>query len=156
MDAIVRRMLVATDLSEATDPLLGMAADLARQWGAELVVLHVYSASDYVDVLHETGMHLEEYIGKLRTQLHAKFEQAGGAVAQARFEIVEGEFVPEHILEVARTRAADLIVMGTHGRTGLRRVLLGSVAEAVVRHATTPVLVVPMAALEARHGHSRT
>lgn len=148
MERAVRPILLATDLSPVSAPLFAVAADMARP-GAEIIALHVYTPEDYLDVQRETGMPIDQYLANIRAEMRYQADQAGLPPSAVRYELVEGWSVPEQILETARRCAAALIVLGTHGRTGLRRVLMGSVAEAVVRTAATPVLVVPAAALEA-------
>ncbi len=68
----------------------------------------------------------------------------------ARVEVLPDDSVAHGILAAADRVGADMIVMGTHGRTGLSRLVLGSVAEAVLRRAAVPVLVVPLAVVEPR------
>ena len=148
MERTARHILVATDLSPSTGPLFAVASSLARP-GAEVIGLHVYTPEDYVAVQRETGMPIDQYLANIRAEMRFQADQAGIPPASIRFEIVEGWSVPEQILEAATRVGAALIVMATHGRTGLRRALMGSVAEEVLRRAGTPVLIVPMAALDA-------
>ncbi|HET6947593.1 MAG TPA: universal stress protein [bacterium] len=148
MERTARHILVATDLSPSTGPLFAVASSLVHP-GAEVIGLHVYTPEDYVDVQRETGMPIDQYLANIRAEMRFQADQAGIPPASIRFEIVEGWSVPEQILSAATRFGAALIVMATHGRTGLRRVLMGSVAEEVLRRAGTPVLIVPMAALDA-------
>jgi len=148
MDRPVRRVLLATDLSPASAPLVTVAAGLCGP-GVELLALHVYTPEDYVEVQRETGMAIDQYVTSLRAEMRYQVAQAGLPPPAVRLEVVEGWSVPEQILAAASRFQADLVVVGTHGRTGLRRALMGSVAEEVVRHARTPVLIVPMAVLGA-------
>ena len=148
MERTARNVLVATDLSPASGPLFTIAAGMARP-GAEVFGLHVYTPEDYVDVQRETGMSIDQYLSNIRAEMRYQADQAGIPPATIRFEIVEGWSVPEQILEAATRFGASLIVMATHGRTGLRRALMGSVAEEVLRHAHVPVLIASTAALDA-------
>ena len=148
MDHGMRTVLVATDLSPVTGLLLSTAAQVACREG-EVTVLHVYTPEDYVEVRRETGMPVDQYVATLRAEIRYQLEHAGLGPAAARLEIVEGWSIPEQILAVADRLNAEVIVMGTHGRTGIRRALVGSVAEEVLRHAHRPVLVIPQAVPEA-------
>lgn len=148
MERGVRTVLVATDLSPITGPLLSTAVQVGCREGA-IVALHVYTPEDYVEVRRETGMAVDQYIANLRAEMRHQLEQVGLSPAAVRLEVVEGWSIPKQILAAAERLHADLIVMGTHGRTGFRRALMGSVAEEVLRHAQRPVLVIPQTALDA-------
>jgi nucleotide-binding universal stress UspA family protein len=148
MDRGVGTILVATDLSPITGPLLSTAVQVGCRDGV-LVALHVYTPEDYVEVRRETGMAVDQYIANLRAEMRFQLEQLGLSPTAVRLEVAEGWSIPEQILGAAERLQADLIVMGTHGRTGLRRVLMGSVAEEVLRHSPRPVLILPQSVLEA-------
>ncbi len=142
---MIRQILAPIDLSTISEPLISLAGDLARLTGAELVVLHVFTPEDYAEVRQDAAIPLDEYVGGLWATMRDQVRAAGGPDA-VRLEVVQGWSVPEQILAAARRWDVQMIVMGTLGRTGLRRLLLGSVAEEVLRHATCPVLVIPAAA----------
>jgi nucleotide-binding universal stress UspA family protein len=131
-------VLHPTDFSEHSDHALGLACALTRDYDARLVILHVAPVPAAIlgeaVLLPESGDDQETR----RLQLHRHWVP-GDVPAERRF--AEGDPATE-ILEVAREVEADLIVMGTHGRTGLGRLLLGSVAEQVLRRAGCPVLTV--------------
>jgi nucleotide-binding universal stress UspA family protein len=147
----IMRILVPSDLSEAAKPALKLAAELGRAFGAELVLLFVVEPLfTSVDVLRA---------GAVSSGLEKLRETAGAALARevailrkrgvrARSSISEGNAATV-IVETARKVSADLIVIGTHGRTGCSHLLLGSVAERVVRTAECPVLTVRSAAKQA-------
>lgn len=141
-----RRVLVATDLGEPADVALEKASDVARHSGGELYVCHVLP-----NLMR--AQPLQPYVGgELAERLPALREAAGDAVIR-RVSQITGRRPDEltlmledgsphgAILEAADRVEADLIVVGTHGRTGLSHVLVGSVAERVVRHAHCSVLV---------------
>jgi nucleotide-binding universal stress UspA family protein len=134
----IRRILHPTDFSERSKHAFGLACALARDRGAPLLVLHVcspfviYGSSVAVEV---PPSHLEACRARLR-QLDPHDPRV-----LIEHRLVEGDAGTE-ILRVARETGCDLIVMGTHGRTGLGRLLMGSVAEVVVRKAPCPVLTV--------------
>jgi nucleotide-binding universal stress UspA family protein len=134
----VKNVLYPTDFSDPADRAFDVAQSLARQQGARLIVLHVSPpvAVPLREVLTEHRP-AQAYYDELREKLLAvRPEDPGVAVEHI---LAEGDAAGE-ILRVAQAKRADLIVMGTHGRTGLERLLLGSVAEQVLRSASCPVL----------------
>jgi nucleotide-binding universal stress UspA family protein len=144
--ARTRRILHATDFSPASRAALARALDLARAQRAELLICHVMSP--FVPMMGEgylTPRMYEEIAASGRQaaqrQLDALVARARRAGARVRGLLVEGTPF-EQIARVARGQKADLVVMGTHGRSGLGRLFLGSVAERVVATSTVPVLTV--------------
>jgi nucleotide-binding universal stress UspA family protein len=139
-----KRILCAIDFSPPSRVALLQAAELAAQHGAGLTVLHVRevpSARAQIAMLPSPPEAYEAQTGELWRQL----ERAGKdaellAKAPVAVTMVEGTAV-EEIVRAGREREVDLIVVGTHGRTGLRRAVLGSVAEGLVRRAPCSVLV---------------
>ena len=141
------KVLCAVDFSEPSRAAIRYAADLARQYDAELELLHVYHVPGYA---FPEGVVVAgpEVMNDLLTQIAESLEES------RRFAITSGatrvtttsvQGTPwTEIVRRAEERGHDLIVVGTHGRTGLTHVLLGSVAEKVVRRAPCPVLTVRM------------
>src|SRR5512145_1805052 len=145
--------LVPIDFSTYAEQALGYAIRLARTLNARLTVLHVIQPVPMAGV--DMGVALPEtYLRELEEAVQRDMEEALARVTAAGLtaERVVLYGVPfQEIVETAKARQVDLIVMGTHGRTGLMYVLLGSVAEKVVRLAPCSVLVVrPVAS--AAHG----
>jgi nucleotide-binding universal stress UspA family protein len=140
----IRTILCPLDLAEPCEPAFHLACALARDQGARVVVLHVYPPpcchGDVVARRPPDGY--RDSLGPLLRRY-----QAQGLSGGIQHRLEEGEQVRE-ILRVAREAPADLIVMGTHGRGGLPRLLLGSVAEQVLRAAPCPILTVKMPAPE--------
>jgi nucleotide-binding universal stress UspA family protein len=142
----LRRILVPTDFSQWSGSALTYAVAFAEKFGAEVLLLHV--VQDLAVFVPEAALPAAPLVPPVEQFLRAAREAldraAGGPVAggvAVHPEVAEG--VPaEEIVRLARERDVDLIVMGTHGRTGLAHVLLGSVAEKVVRRAPCPVLTV--------------
>lgn len=135
------RILLPTDGSETTDRALEHALDLAGQYDAELHVLYVVDATVFANDV-ETGTIVEEFetVGN-RIVDNATQRAADAGIEPARTAVVRGT-PHERILEYIDENDIDLVVMGTHGRTGLDRYLLGSVTEKVVRLSDAPVLTV--------------
>ena len=140
-----KKILVGTDFSEASDEARRVAIEVARRLGAELEIVHVeeplpaYAFSE--GALPDLPRLQEEVRIWAERQLEDLARGARASGVSTTTAVLLG--VPASaIVEAARTARADLIVVGTHGRTGLERVLLGSVAERVVRNAPCAVLTV--------------
>jgi nucleotide-binding universal stress UspA family protein len=139
-----KRILCPIDFSDSSSRALAHAAALTQWYGAQLTVLHVVPTFDPMQVQGDLGvpvqfvnpMTREEVVGGMRPFL----ERAG--VPSAARSIAEAGDPRTTIVEQALTTNADLIVIGTHGRRGFTRLLLGSVAEAVLHEAPCPVLTV--------------
>lgn len=142
-----KRILVPTDFSAHSDAAVRYAVVLARQFGSSLFLLHVLDDA-YAAGPWESEFGIPETPG-LRDRLKREAEQRLTACLTAadrdRFnvttEVVTGR-PAQSIVDFARDNATDLIVMGTHGRSGVAHLLMGSVAERVVRSAPCPVLTV--------------
>jgi nucleotide-binding universal stress UspA family protein len=138
----LKRILVTTDFSEESKKAFPYAVALARKFEASLTLLYVVPAHLPAD-LGQIGIVLEEerLITEARERLPRFREAEMDSHLHVETLVVNGG--PAHeICQTAESQAADLIVMGTRGRTGLKHFLLGSVTEKVVRHAPCPVLVV--------------
>jgi nucleotide-binding universal stress UspA family protein len=140
-----KKILCPVDFSEGSRSALRTAAQLAAQHGGELVLVHVWTPP-IIAMAGEAplpGDALQKMYEDAERDLAAAASTAGAlGVKTVGTHVLEGAAWPM-IVETARNdRAIDLVVMGTHGRTGLSHVLLGSVAEQVVRHARCAVLIV--------------
>jgi len=135
----ISRILVAVDFSESSLHALSHAASLAVAYGASLTVLHVGeplhpdwffdTTRIQADLIKKANSALRDATGKLCEGVNATTEMRFGHPVQT-------------IVEASDKLDADVIVIGTHGHTGVKRALLGSVAERVARHASRPVLIV--------------
>lgn len=142
-----KHIVVASDLSESSHSALETAAFFARTHGATLELLHVFDPSPYVPVaLPASGSQLMAQAAKEMRDTAEKSLEELAQVALPGLDVkvvcVRREDAGAAIAEHAKAARADLVIVGSHGRTGLKRVLLGSVAERVVRLAPCPVLVV--------------
>lgn len=142
----VRRILVPVDFSDCSRDALEYAAMMAKQFKAEVVLLHVIESQGLTGgfslSVEERDHALEAVGGKLLADAAATLEGDGIEVAR---EVRKG--VPyQEILKGAADHRADLIVMGTNGRAGLERLVLGSVAERIVQMGKCPVLTIRAAA----------
>jgi nucleotide-binding universal stress UspA family protein len=143
------RILVAVDLSPASEALVRFAARLAARVDGELLLMHVYGADEAVAVQHEAGLCLDRFLEHLRGELGYLLGRTGEGPGRARIVIAEGAPV-DAILDRAAQDDVQMIVVGTHGRTGFSRLLMGSVAEGVLRRARCPVVVMPYSAVADR------
>lgn len=139
----IRTILHPTDFSEHSDYAFRLACSLARDYGAQLIVLHALERPSltYSGVMTappppprsaEQRQAVEEQLHRIKP-VHSGID--------VEYLLVEGDPATV-IVEIARERKCDLIMMGSHGRTGLRRLLMGSVAEKLVRKAPCAVLTV--------------
>lgn len=135
----IRTILIPTDFSDAADAAFHLACSLARDHGSRLEILHVVTPAT---VAYTEGVMLPP-TEDIKDELWAKLDTIKPTEASIELSrhMIEGEPATE-ILRVAKETNSDLIVMGTHGRRGLTRLLMGSVAEEVVRKASCPVLTV--------------
>ncbi|UCC74496.1 MAG: universal stress protein [Gemmatimonadota bacterium] len=144
----IKRILYPTDFSKCASHTLPHALYLASTYGAELHLLHalVMHEADPSNMAHrlpdmeELYRILEEHA---ETQMKAAVDEHGEAGFSIKSAQIRAISAAGAILDYAAENEIDLVVMGTHGRRGLRRLLLGSVAEEVVRLAPCPVLTVP-------------
>jgi nucleotide-binding universal stress UspA family protein len=139
--AAFKHIVVPTDFGEIAEQALDLAVDLAKTYGAKLTLVHVYSIP--------TPAYAEAFSWPIEEIGKAAREALDRELASAKARHPDTEAVldlgvaHERIVELVKSRGADLVVMGTHGRRGLPRFLLGSVAEKVVRLSPVPVLTVP-------------
>lgn len=137
----VEKILAPTDLSEISRIGLSYAFDLARGWGAELTVYHV---TDAAELANYKAASLQDLIEK-RTKALAQYLSDHFAellpLVELRTQVDIGS-AADLIVAEAEKQGSDLIVMSTHGRTGLAHILMGSVTEHVVRNANCPVFSV--------------
>ncbi|MDX1961587.1 MAG: universal stress protein [Pirellulales bacterium] len=135
----VKTVLFPTDFSTASDAALPHASILAQGSNARMVILHVeeppvaYAAGQFYYGVSEPDKQV------LEKMLQAVVP-ADSAIAHEH-RLVVGD-PSEEVIRVAKEEHADMIVMGTHGRSGVARLLMGSVAEYVLRHAPCPVMVI--------------
>jgi nucleotide-binding universal stress UspA family protein len=142
----VKRILCPSDFSDCSRAALEFAIELAQRLGASVRLVHVFQLPQYAgfeDGLTMAAASADIFISlrkKAEEQLNAELERCRAAGVAATAEQVDGA---PHAEIVKLSAEVDLVVMGTHGRTGLPRLVLGSTAERVVRLAKSPVLTVP-------------
>lgn len=137
------KVLVGTDFSDGASRALERAVDVARRYGATLHLVHVWelphvATSLVIDPGFEWHTPVEQ---AARAQLDALVERLRASRVEVSSTLLGG-VAWEQIVEAIAPAGADLVVVGTHGRSGIRRALLGSVAERVVRLSPVPVLTI--------------
>jgi nucleotide-binding universal stress UspA family protein len=139
----LRKILIPLDFSDHSRQALRWGMSLAKKYGAQMLLLHVIpEVLEEVSARESAG---ERLVIDLTAEIEAQLQEIayqevreGGSM---QVKVLDGK-PAEEILRVAHEEAVDLIIMGTHGRTGLPHLLLGSIAEAVVRAAPCPVFTV--------------
>ena len=144
--ATIKTILTTTDLSAAAGKALPHALALAKAFDAELHLVHVVEENLYADYSYAEGMlnpgaMFEDLVKARRDKLEDIASDLPAGV-KTHIHIRRG-IVACEILDAAKDLSADLIVIATHGRTGLAHLFLGSVAERVVRESPCPVYTVP-------------
>lgn len=157
MAPTVKRILVPTDFSETADAALAYAKEFATRLGASLHLVHVY-ADPYTAAAYAADVHAsvpaevrQRALEEVRERLLERLDVSEEYEFRGTRGVVRGLVAPQ-IVNYATSQDIDLIVMGTHGRRGVAHLLLGSVAEHVVRTAGCPVLTVRS---EHRGAHER-
>jgi nucleotide-binding universal stress UspA family protein len=147
----IRQILAPTDFSASSKQAVACAYELAQRFGARLVLLHVIEElPSYIGFIPPGGaaMLLDDLERQAHLDLVEVLPKTEAAEVEVTHQVVVGS--PSHeIVRVAAAEKVDLIVIATHGRTGLSHLLMGSVAERVVRTAPCPVMTIRPAAVAA-------
>jgi nucleotide-binding universal stress UspA family protein len=141
----IAKLLVGTDFSPVSEHALRYAIDLAAQLGASIDVLHAFSLPSFSLPIEGALISTPEAAARHSIQAQEKLDQQLARHAQSGVALrghVRTGAAPEELVSLAAEISADLIVVGTHARSGPAHVLLGSVAELVVRSSPLPVLTV--------------
>jgi nucleotide-binding universal stress UspA family protein len=138
----IKKILFPTDFSKFNDAALEFASRLAGESGATLYIVHADDFEQLAAVMYDTGYPVPSD-DETRSELHRKLEMVVPTVPGVNYEhcYLRGTATGQ-IVEFAEQQDIDLIVMASHGRTGLLRLLMGSTAENVMRQAPCPVLIV--------------
>jgi nucleotide-binding universal stress UspA family protein len=144
-ETVFRRILIPTDFSAESERALGTAQRLAQALGAEVVLLHVFVEAPLYSEGPFAAQRVQEVYASGRAWVQEQLERRAAAARAAGLPtktLIVGGVAHQEIVAAARGEQADLIVIGTHGRGGVDRLLLGSVADRVIRLAPCPVLAV--------------
>ena len=140
MSIFPTRILVATDGSREAELAVTTAADLAKSTDSELHVVHVGELRPtFLAQTEEEPAELQREARRLLDEQERRVEEAGGTVKEAHLRQGRAD---EEIVDLAESLGIGLIVMGSRGRGRIRRALIGSVSDSVVRHAHCPVTIV--------------
>lgn len=135
-------ILLPTDGSPGAEAAIDHAVAQANQNSAVVHAVHVIEVTDMGDVTEDTGNTQNKLRSSARELLEPILDAAEKAGVESVEAVVEGR-PHEKLVDYIEDNDIDLVVMGSHGKTGLSRILLGSTAEKVVRHSPAPVLTVP-------------
>ena len=142
MKSTFEQILVPTDFGDAAEHALEVGIAIAEKFGAGLTLMHSYGIP--ISYSYDGGIlwPIDELRGAAEAEMAKALTQAAKTFPSIRSQLTGGDPSID-ILDSVKAVDADLVVMGTHGRRGVARLLLGSVAEKTVRLACVPVLVVP-------------
>lgn len=143
-----QRILVATDGSDLSTTAVNSAIELAAAIGAELVALYVvprypvsYFEGGITISVEDIARTEKQWSDKGQAVVDAVQEQAKAQGVTAKAVVAQSDLIAESIMSAATKHGCDLVVMASHGRKGIKRVLLGSETQHVLTHSTVPVLV---------------
>jgi nucleotide-binding universal stress UspA family protein len=140
-----KKILVPTDGSSQADHAAKTAAQLAKSQGAQIVGVYVIDPFPYIGIGDASAVGLQAYLAEAKSAAGQALDALGKACAAEGVafagDTIERNVVYEGILETASAEGCDLIVMGSHGHRGIKALILGSVAQKVLTHATVPVLI---------------
>lgn len=142
--SMFKKILCPVDFSEFTKDVVAYAADISRQYGAELHVLHVIPNLTYFTP-YESFLTPENLVAmekNIQDEVDRDFKKVLSAVGIDVRKVVRTGVAFVEIIDYAKTEGIDLIVMGTHGRSGIEHILIGNVAEKVVRKSPCPVMTI--------------
>jgi nucleotide-binding universal stress UspA family protein len=142
-----KHILLATDGSSASEHAAKLAVGLARLHGAKLMAVYVMDPYPYLSMGESNPFGFQAYMTAAQqhaAQAHAHIEDLcthGGAPVALEVRAIENAATSTGIVQTAKDEGADLIVLGSHGRSGIARLMLGSVANKVVAESSVPVLI---------------
>ena len=141
-----QNILVPVDGSETSFAAVAKAAELAKAFGSKITVVQVLTLDPYIAAEYITANQTNDLIERARASIVKTLEEAKQKFTEqgveAETKLLEGQVIAREITNAAKELNADLIVIGSHGRTGLKKLFLGSVAQSILSEGTTPVLIV--------------
>jgi nucleotide-binding universal stress UspA family protein len=139
-----KKILYPVDFSEYTDEILEYAVAVAKQFGAELHLLHVIPNLNYFTP-YESFLTPENMVAieqNVETEVNRDMDKITGSLDIPVKRAIKTGVTFMEIIDYIKTEHIDLVIMGTHGRSGIEHILIGSVAEKIVRKAPCPVLTI--------------
>ncbi len=141
-----KKILVPTDGSDMAQKAAMTAAELAKNQGAQVVGIYVIDPFPFIGIGDASAVGLQSYLTEVKQMASQALDALSKICKKAGVpfagETIESNAVYEGVVETARTEGCDLIVMASHGRQGIRALILGSVTQKVLTHTEVPVLVV--------------
>jgi nucleotide-binding universal stress UspA family protein len=139
-------ILIPVDGSETSYIAIEKAAELAKAFNSKVTVVQVLTLDPYIAAEYISASQTNAIIERARVLIQDTLNDAKNKFAEYGVEvetqILEGQVIQREISKAAEVLNADLIIMGSHGRTGFKKLFLGSVAQSVLSEGTTPVLIV--------------
>lgn len=141
-----KKILVPVDGSETSYAAVEKAAEIAKAFDSHVLVVQVLTLDPYIAAEYISGSQTNELIERARVSLLKTLDEAKekfaalGVTVETR--LLEGQVIQREIVNAAEAEKVDLIIMASHGRTGLKKLVLGSVAQSVLAEGTVPVLIV--------------
>ncbi|MFN0296529.1 universal stress protein [Acinetobacter albensis] len=139
-------IVVPVDGSETANAAVAKSIEFAQAFGSKIIVVQVLSLDPYIAAEYISAHQTNDLIERARTSIlesldaaKVKFNQYG---IEVETKILEGQVIHREIIKVAEENHADLIIIGSHGRTGLKKFFLGSVAQSLLGESHIPVLIV--------------
>ncbi|WP_180033436.1 universal stress protein [Acinetobacter sp. YH12233] len=139
-------ILVPVDGSETSYAAVDKAVEIAKAFNSKVTVVQVLALDPYIAAEYITAAQTNDLVERARTAIlktldeaKAKFAAAG---IDAETQLLEGQVIYSEIVKAAESLNTDLIVIGSHGRTGFKKLFLGSVAQSILGQATVPVMVI--------------
>jgi nucleotide-binding universal stress UspA family protein len=149
----MKKILIALDFNPTAEKIADTGYALAKATGAEVILMHVvseptyYSSLDYAPIMGYNGFNTKDILNDLSVFIKASqdfLEQSKKHLGDERITTLVGEGdCADAILNAAQELNVDIIVMGTHSRRGLDKILMGSIAEKVLHHSTVPLFIIP-------------
>lgn len=143
-----KKILFATDGSPASHHAAAMAVSMARTHQAQLLAVYVVDPYPYLGIGEMNPYGFQSYMAAAQEMSVTAFDHIkqlaaqDGQAVQVETQLVENVAAHKGILQAAQDDGADLLIIGSHGRSGVEKFILGSIAAKIVSHATVPVLVV--------------
>lgn len=140
-----RKILFCTDFSENSEPARELAVDYAKAFGSQLLIVHVVNATGFPSYVDWIGEELDQILQRTQESANARLESLAKECAQVVGDVktcCRIGLPAKEIVAVADDESADLVVVGTHGHTGVKHLVMGSIARSVLKTAHRPVLIV--------------
>ncbi|MEW6350496.1 MAG: universal stress protein [Thermodesulfobacteriota bacterium] len=147
-----KKILFCADFSENSEPARQLALDYAKAFGAELLIVHVIESARFPGYLDWAGDEMDQILDRTKESAKQRLDALAaesGPVDKPVKVFCEIGSAANTIVALAAKESVDLVVIGTHGRTGVKHLVMGSIARSVLRMAHRPVLIVEGPTLEA-------